>query len=576
MLAASLLMTACSQDPIPDTEAPTVWISEPRDGAQIILPDTLLIEADDNVGVVRVAAYADGESIGVDTEEPYEIRFHTFDIGDSFDLSARAWDAADNTALSDTISVFGFQAVGFDGPSLIEPSDGLIRFDGGYVTFAWATLPLVDEYEFALATDAEFTQIQHQTTVVDTTLTLTVDSPEWHHWRVRAHRTQGDWGEWSNNFEFYEGGTEVSFSDGLLDLPFRTAGYGFARVSNGYWIVGEIESNILAILLDSMNQVQLIKVIPGEVGAASARFIEPLWNGGCLLLCQDGADVQLIELGPGGEEVWRRTFDHTGYSEWGTYSLRPVGIVDKRFGQVAVALGIVCNTVIELVVNGDPVVWRSNVGPNCDYRYRNWHDSGGNLRWDLALDALVAITHKYEDEYGGVTDVTIESIGLDSDTGATLWRHEIASETGYPPDFPLLSALAPDGSDGSIGVGRHSALPHLFFLDSDYELDTILPVDISGNYPAGIYLPINGTIVISSVRRISDLLQECVITGCARDGSRLWETEPWAEGIDSRVAGLLFELDGGFHAVGHRSNNPHEDSVLWLKHFDAAGNEITP
>ncbi len=58
--------------------------------------------------MTRVAAYADGESIGVDTQAPYEILFNTADGRGSFDLSARAWDAAGNTALSDTISVLTF------------------------------------------------------------------------------------------------------------------------------------------------------------------------------------------------------------------------------------------------------------------------------------------------------------------------------------------------------------------------------------------------------------------------------------------------------------------------------------
>jgi hypothetical protein len=577
VLAAGLLLTSCSQDPTPDTEAPIVWISEPQDGAQIIMPDTLLIEADDNVGVTRVAAYANGESIGVDMQVPYEILFNTFDGVGSFDLSARAWDAAGNTALSDTISVLGFHATGFDGPSLIEPSDGLIRFDGGYVTFAWAPLPLVDEYEFALATDTEFTQIQHQTSTSDTTLTLTVDSPEWRYWRVRAHRDQGDWGEWSSAFSFFEGGAEVSFQDGLLNLPFKTMGHGIARVSGGYWIIGEIGGDILAMRLDASNQVQWIKVIPGEIGAAAAYFVEPLGNGGCLLLCQDGADVQLIELNPGGAEVWRRTFDHTDYNEpWDNTPIRPVGIVDKWFGQVAVAIRTGHGTVIELVVGDGPALWRRNIEPNYDSRDPSWNDSGGNLHWDLYLDALVTISHTYRDDYGGLTIVTIESRGLDPDTGAEMWHHEIASQSDYQGDILRLSALAPLGGTGSIGVGRYSHLPHLFFLNSTYELDTILPVVISGNYPTGVHLSPNGSIVITSIRRVSEILQVSVITDCAQDGSRLWEVEPWAEGVDSRVAGLLFEPDGGFHAVGYLTDEVHEDGVLWLKHFDSEGNEIGP
>ncbi len=110
ILFLSTVLAACLESPdSPPTDSipPLVWLVEPLDSAVITSRDTIQIGASDDEGVVRVAAYVDGDSLAEDLDAPYEI---PYDLGrsysDTFLLHAAAWDAAGNLGLTDTLTLF--------------------------------------------------------------------------------------------------------------------------------------------------------------------------------------------------------------------------------------------------------------------------------------------------------------------------------------------------------------------------------------------------------------------------------------------------------------------------------------
>jgi hypothetical protein len=94
--------------PIPDTTAPTVSLTAPASGATVGgTATTVSASATDNVGVAGVQFLIDGASLGAeDASAPYSISWNTTGATDgSHTLSARARDAAGNTALATNVSV---------------------------------------------------------------------------------------------------------------------------------------------------------------------------------------------------------------------------------------------------------------------------------------------------------------------------------------------------------------------------------------------------------------------------------------------------------------------------------------
>ncbi len=104
------LLLACDdkpESPILDTSPPVVWITAPSDSSTCAVADTIHVSAADDEGVIRVAAYADGDSLGEDSIEPYLIPSDFTRVGsDTLTVWARAWDEAGNTGVSDSITLF--------------------------------------------------------------------------------------------------------------------------------------------------------------------------------------------------------------------------------------------------------------------------------------------------------------------------------------------------------------------------------------------------------------------------------------------------------------------------------------
>jgi chitodextrinase/sulfur relay (sulfurtransferase) DsrF/TusC family protein len=89
-----------------DTTAPTVSITSPAGSSTVSGTVTVAASAFDSVGVVRVEFYLDGALKATDTTAPYSWSFDTSQVSNgSHSIQARAYDAANNTGTSSTISV---------------------------------------------------------------------------------------------------------------------------------------------------------------------------------------------------------------------------------------------------------------------------------------------------------------------------------------------------------------------------------------------------------------------------------------------------------------------------------------
>ena len=93
--------------PAPDTQAPTVSLTAPTQGSTVSGVITLSASASDNIGIAGVQFLVDGANAGAeDTTTPHSITLDTAAYSNgTHSLTARARDAAGNTALSPAVSV---------------------------------------------------------------------------------------------------------------------------------------------------------------------------------------------------------------------------------------------------------------------------------------------------------------------------------------------------------------------------------------------------------------------------------------------------------------------------------------
>ncbi|HMG55647.1 MAG TPA: PHB depolymerase family esterase, partial [Kofleriaceae bacterium] len=89
-----------------DTTPPSVAITAPAAGATVSGTIAVAVSASDNVGVARVDVLVDGAVAGSDTAAPYSVAVDTTALASGgHTLSARAVDAANNTASSAAVAV---------------------------------------------------------------------------------------------------------------------------------------------------------------------------------------------------------------------------------------------------------------------------------------------------------------------------------------------------------------------------------------------------------------------------------------------------------------------------------------
>jgi thermitase len=100
------LGTANATEGAPDSTPPTVTITGPTAGATVIRTASVYVTATDNVGVVRVELYLDGQRVAATRATPFTTwwRTHWYVFG-AHTLQCKAYDAAGNVGISAPVTV---------------------------------------------------------------------------------------------------------------------------------------------------------------------------------------------------------------------------------------------------------------------------------------------------------------------------------------------------------------------------------------------------------------------------------------------------------------------------------------
>ena len=103
---ASAAVTAAAGTVAADTQAPTVSIAAPLDGASVSALTTVDVDASDNVGVTKVVLQVNGSTVATDTARPYQFSWDTAAFANGgANVVAVAYDAAGNTKASASVAV---------------------------------------------------------------------------------------------------------------------------------------------------------------------------------------------------------------------------------------------------------------------------------------------------------------------------------------------------------------------------------------------------------------------------------------------------------------------------------------
>lgn len=106
-----------------DVMAPSVTLTNPTSGAMVNGSITLTANAVDNVGVTKVAFYANGTLVGTATTAPYSCTWSTSKVANgSYALTAVAYDGAGNAGSSSTVSVTVNNVVDTTAPTCVITS----------------------------------------------------------------------------------------------------------------------------------------------------------------------------------------------------------------------------------------------------------------------------------------------------------------------------------------------------------------------------------------------------------------------------------------------------------------------
>jgi hypothetical protein len=105
--SAALTVNVNNAPPPGDTAAPTVSIASPANGATVSGVASVAVGVTDNVGVVKVDLYVDGQLTATSNTSPFTTKWNTKKATKgAHALQCRAYDAAGNAALSQTVTVY--------------------------------------------------------------------------------------------------------------------------------------------------------------------------------------------------------------------------------------------------------------------------------------------------------------------------------------------------------------------------------------------------------------------------------------------------------------------------------------
>ena len=181
--------------PPSDTVNPMVTLPSPLNGDTVTGIVQLTASASDNVGVARVDFIVNGAVAFSATAPPYAYPWNTAALSGAQTLSAKAYDAAGNSASTPTVTVYvkslppGPPAA----PTLLSPGDGATNVFTS-PTLSWSPSGGALSYRLQVAGDAGFGSMVYD----DSTLTATtqlvgpLSAGTTYHWRVCASNTYGN------------------------------------------------------------------------------------------------------------------------------------------------------------------------------------------------------------------------------------------------------------------------------------------------------------------------------------------------------------------------------------------------
>jgi thermitase len=104
--AKQAVQAAGNYNPVPDTTPPSASISSPANGDVVTGTITVTVSASDDVAVVNVQLYLDGQLFANDTTGPFSFAWDTTQsTNGSHTLQAKAYDGAGNSSLSSPVYV---------------------------------------------------------------------------------------------------------------------------------------------------------------------------------------------------------------------------------------------------------------------------------------------------------------------------------------------------------------------------------------------------------------------------------------------------------------------------------------
>ena len=130
-IIAMIIIISCSENE-PDKIPPTISITSHEEGAVVNEFDTIVVDADDNLGIEMVEFQINGDGVFNDFSEPYIYTWNTLLYGDyeTCKINAIAHDLAGNIVSSDTIEITIDNRINLWGNYFVRDTTTIVDLSG--------------------------------------------------------------------------------------------------------------------------------------------------------------------------------------------------------------------------------------------------------------------------------------------------------------------------------------------------------------------------------------------------------------------------------------------------------------